>query len=441
VKFDGIICTDWLPYSAWPNCANAGADVMGGADPGAVGFSMGTFISQVGETRINEAVKRILTAKIKLGLFENPYGDPVNGPKTWFTPEHQNIAIDAARQSMTLLKNTGVLPISLASGSNLLVTGSRANDGSSYCVWTSYFHKDAGAKTMYEAIKEKAATKGINTFLDNATNPAAAIVCIGEPSYTHGTAWDKNMPYVHDAYFPVQNTYEYDSTTLARVRALNIPYVVVMILPRPYVLTNVVNNANAVLLAYRPGDGGDPALAQVLFGDYAPKGKLPWQLPASMSQVGTDDPLNALERWDLPFDLGATAAERQDIRAKIAAGIQPQPIYGTPLYQYGYGIQGYGKAAVLEENITNIENVVSSSNDMVVLYPNPSTGIVNIKFNGTDQQWNVQVFDISGKMVIESNIISSNSISTINLENISKGIYTIRLSNNSTSLFKKIVKN
>lgn len=440
VKFDGIICTDWLPYSAWANCANAGADVMGGADPGAVGFSMATFISQVGEARINDAVKRILTAKVKLGLLENPYGDPVNGPKTWFTTENQNLVIDAARQSMTLLKNTGILPLNLGSGSNLLVTGSRANDGSSYCVWTSYFHKDAGAKTMYEAIKEKAATKGINTFLDNATNPTAAVVCIGEPSYTHGTAWDKNMPYVHDAYFQVQNTYEYDSTTLARVKAMNIPYVVVMIMPRPYVLTNIVNNANAILLAYRPGDGGGPALAQVLFGEYAPKGKLPWQLPANLSQIGTDDPLNAIEKWDLPFDLGATAAERQDIRAKIAAGIQPQPIYGTPAYQYGYGIQGYTKSGLVEEETTAIVTEPLKKNELVSMFPNPTTDDVNLRFNEENQSWNIQIFDASGKQIQRVTVNSGTQTSVLKTQSLVKGIYSVRISNSKNSLIKKLIK-
>ena len=72
------------------------------------------------------------------------------------------------------------------------------------------------------------------------------------------------------------------------------------------------------------------------------RGSLPWQLPASMSQVavvdGCDCQEDAFENWDLPFDLGATDAERQQIRSLIDQGVQPQPIYGKPLFQYGFGL-------------------------------------------------------------------------------------------------------
>jgi beta-glucosidase len=78
--YTGVITTDWLPSGAWVSAANAGADVMGGADPGAVGFSIDSFIASVPASRIDDSVRHILTAKFKLGLFENPYGDPVNAP-------------------------------------------------------------------------------------------------------------------------------------------------------------------------------------------------------------------------------------------------------------------------------------------------------------------------------------------------------------------------
>src|SRR5258708_37098555 len=76
--YNGLVTTDWLPSSVWVSAANAGSDVMGGADPGATGFNMDTtFIANVPQSRIDDAVTRILRVKFKLGLFENPYGDPV----------------------------------------------------------------------------------------------------------------------------------------------------------------------------------------------------------------------------------------------------------------------------------------------------------------------------------------------------------------------------
>jgi beta-glucosidase len=442
VKFDGIITTDWLPWGSWVNAANAGSDVMGGADPGAVGFDMNTFITQVGETRINEAVKRILLVKFKLGVFEDPYGDPVNGPNTWFTPDKVNIAIDAARQSMTLLKNSNaMLPLNLPSGSNLLVTGSRANTGDSYSIWTSYFHDEYGAKTMFQSIQEKAAAKGITATLNTATNPKAAIVIIGEPSYTHGTSWDKNQPYVHDAYYPVSNTNEYDLTTLNNVKAMGIPYVVVMIMPRPYVLTDVVSAANAVLIAYRPGDGGGPALAQILFGEYPPKGKLPWQLPRSMAQVGTDDLSDAKERWDLPFDLGATAAQIQEIRSKIAAGEQLQPIYGDPLFQYGFGIQGYAAAreAVVEDPTTQKGKLITERN-LVRVHPNPTSQFIKVEtdMTGTGK---IQMHHAgTGQVVLTYDVNKLEQPSHIDVSKIPAGLYILKVNNKDGTKAIKVMK-
>lgn len=97
--------------------------------------------------------------------------------------------------------------------------------------------------------------------------------------------------------------------------------------------------------AARPARRLGPALAGLLFGDYAPSGKLPWQLPGSLADVvrpgGTDVPADAVESWDLPYDLGATTTERAQIRASIDAGQPPATTYGNPLYPYGAGMTGF----------------------------------------------------------------------------------------------------
>ena len=78
---------------------------MGGADPGAAGFSIATFTANVPAARIDDAVRRVLRLKFRLGVFENPYGDPVNGPYRFHTPAYTALANQAARKAMTLLKN------------------------------------------------------------------------------------------------------------------------------------------------------------------------------------------------------------------------------------------------------------------------------------------------------------------------------------------------
>ncbi|MGW5417447.1 discoidin domain-containing protein [Actinomadura geliboluensis] len=333
--YTGLITTDWLPSSAWISAANAGSDVMGGADPGAAGFSLADFTAQVPIGRIDDAVRRVLRLKFKLGIFDRPYGDPVNGPYRFHQPSYTALANQAARESITLLKNGGVLPIRLREGDDIVVAGPRATDGTACCIWTSYFHPDHGSLTLLDAIKARAAKAGVTVHQDSAPAPDLAIVAVGEPSYTHRTAWVNEQPYLP----PDQ---------LALIRQFHdqgVPVVVVMDLPRPTVISEWNGLADAIVMTYRGGEEVGPATAGLLFGDYAPRGRLPWQLPRSVDQIlkpgGIDRPEDAAEDWNIPFDLGATAGQRADIRAHIDAGQPPPTGYGDPLYPYGAGIQGW----------------------------------------------------------------------------------------------------
>src|SRR5581483_7721585 len=280
--YTGLITTDWLPSGAWVSAANAGSDVMGGADPGATGFTMAGFEANVPASRIDDAVKRVLRIKFQLGLFENPYGDPVNGPYRFHQPAYTALANQASREAMTLLRNDGVLPLRLNAGDNIVVAGARATDSLACCIWTSYFHAEYGSKNIFDAIKARAATAGVNVYQDTGPNPKLAIVAVGEPSYTHATAWTKEQPYLPaDQVSIIQN-----------FRNQGVPVVVLLVLPRPYVISDWNGIANAIVVTYRGGEEMGPAAASLLFGDYTPHGKLPWQLPRSLDQVlrpgGTD---------------------------------------------------------------------------------------------------------------------------------------------------------
>jgi beta-glucosidase len=334
--YTGLITTDWLPSGSWINAANAGSDVMGGADPGAAGFSIAQFTSGVPASRIDDAVRRILRLKFQLGLFENPYGDPVNGPYRFHQPSYAALADQAERESVTLLKNTpGVLPVRLNAGDNIVVAGPRAADSNACCIWTSYFHQEYGSLNLLDAIRARATQSGVNVYQDSGPNPKLAVVAVGEASYTHGTNWVKEQPYLPpDQLSIIQN-----------FRNQGIPVVVLLVLPRPYVISDWNTLASAIVVTYRGGEEMGPAVAGLLFGDYQPRGKLPWQLPRSLDQVlkpgGTDVLADANEAWDLPYDLGATTAERNDIRSRIDAGQSPPTTYGNPLYPYGAGMTSF----------------------------------------------------------------------------------------------------
>jgi len=160
-------------------------------------------------------------------------------------------------------------------------------------------------------------------------------VAVGEASYTHGTNWVKEQPFLPPDQLSVIQGFV----------SQGVPVVVLLVMPRPYVITEWHNLARAVVVTYRGGEEMGPAVASLLFGDYTPRGRLPWQLPRTLDQVlrpgGSDVLADANEAWDLPYDLGATTAERNDIRARIDAGQTVPSTYGSPLYPYGSGLQAW----------------------------------------------------------------------------------------------------
>ncbi|MBN2785448.1 MAG: discoidin domain-containing protein, partial [Pontiellaceae bacterium] len=351
--YNGVICTDWLPSGAWTRACSNGADVMGGADPAA----MGTFADDVPLARLDDAVTRVLDLKFRLGLFENPYGPNPAQTSELHAAEKVEIVHRAAVKAVTLLKNDGPLPLRIPAGGSIVVDGPRADDPSCMVTWRSDFHEtEFGSKTIYRAIVDRAEEEGVTVYSPSAreatavpvgVTPSVAVVVVGESYYTHGTFWDKDSPYLPDD--PIGPEHDMEDapqySLIARYRDAGIPVVVICMLPRPYVLTNVAAASDALMVVYRPGDEGGTAIAETLFGDYLPSGKLPWQLPRSTDQVGIDDSGNYLDQpdvWDLPFDMGATEAELAEIRAAIAAGEHVEPIYGDPLYQYGAGLDGFG---------------------------------------------------------------------------------------------------
>ena len=346
--YTGVICTDWLPSGDWTNACIAGSDVMGGADP----TVMGNFETVVPESRIDDAVSRVLNLKFRMGIFEDAYGSNVLGTVYWHTPQNVAIIHQAALESITLLKNDGALPLRLPAGSSIVVTGPRANDPSCMVTWRSDFHNnDYGCLTISQAIAARAAQDGITVYTNAAsagTNTiSAAIVVVGESYYTHGTYWDNDSPWLpDDPIGALHDTNDMPQYGLIQYfHSNNIPTTTICMLPRPYILTNVVALSDAFMVVYRPGDEGGPAIAQILWGDKQPSGKTPWQLPLSLSQVGDDTQANWAsepDHWDLPYDMVATTAELAAIRTNIAAGLPVPPTTGQPLFQYGSGIQGFG---------------------------------------------------------------------------------------------------
>lgn len=313
--FTGIINTDWGMQFGIRQAAmfwgheisndealiigieQAGVDVVGGASPRDIADIVRLVNDGlINPERIDEAVRRILKAKFELGIFENPYVNPDLAEKIVGCPEHQALSLEAARRSLTLLKNEGILPLTAAS--RILVVGERAGDVDSLTGgWTS---KQDGI-SLIEAIRLVAGPNREVLYVPSDPNEAksvafncdVAIVVVGEPPYMHNPPWGASSLELAAA----------QQQLLLAVHETGIPVVVIVLMARPYILTWCAENAAALLIAYLPGTQGGRAIAEALFGLINPQGRLPIQLPRNMEQV-------LAQRSDLPGDISDPLFDR-----------------------------------------------------------------------------------------------------------------------------------
>lgn len=294
--YTGLIQTDW--GLNFVGATNAGADILGGAGV----RSTRQLVEGVDEERLTDACRRILIAKFQLGIFENPYVDEENAAQVLGSEEHRAVAKEAAARSFTLLKYENASPLA---GQKLVVAGTLAEDVRALnSGWTAKDPMELAGTTILEAFQNKAGSENVTYIPDASQVPAdlsgtTAVVVIGEASGTHEPAWGTD-------------TLEFPQEQVDLVKALKdagANVVEVVLMNRAYVMTDMVDMADSVLLAYRPGvTCGAEAIADALFGETAITGKTPFQIPRTMEQV-----LN--QREDLPKDI-------QD-----------------PLFDYGFGIE------------------------------------------------------------------------------------------------------
>ncbi len=231
-------------------------------------------------SRINDAVRRILKVKYQIGLFDHPYADRSLTAQVG-SEAHREIARQAVRESMVLLKNDNhTLPIS-KNIKHLFVAGKNADNLGYQCGgWTITWQGGSGnttvGTTILDGIKKAVSPSTKVTYSKDglgAKGSDLAVIVIGEKPYAETAGDRKNL-----------NLSEEDLTTIANVRKSGVPYVVVVVAGRPLVMTKVIEQAPAVMMAWLPGSEGE-GVADVLFGDYAPTGKLSQAWPKDMSQV------------------------------------------------------------------------------------------------------------------------------------------------------------
>jgi beta-glucosidase len=270
---------------------------------------------------VDLAVQRHLKKKFELGLFENPYVDEGKVWEVFETSEQRALAREIARKSMVLLKNDGLLPLP-KSIKALAVIGPNAHDGRNQLGDYSYTAMrqlmnwkapegsafvdthpaapspyDVRITTVLDGIQAAVSsetkvlyTLGCDTLSNNtsgieeavrvAEQADAVVLVLGDRS---GLTLDCTTGETRDsADLKLPGTQEHLAEAL---QATGKPVAVVLITGRPYVLPALSNSANAILEAWLPGEEGGSAIAEILFGDANPGGKLPMTFPRSVGQV------------------------------------------------------------------------------------------------------------------------------------------------------------
>jgi hypothetical protein len=172
---------------------------------------------------------------------------------------------------------------------------------------------------------------------------------------------------------------------------------------------------------------------------------LPFQLPRSTDQIGTDDVANQIEKWDLPYDLGATDAERAQIRSFIDNN-QPVPsTFGNPMLPYGYGIQNFNITVPSTRNATEDEATVASEDvNEVVIYPNPTSSQVTVQYTlKKEGHVNISLFNTLGnstEVLLNETQPAGIHSQTFNVQNLPKGIHILRVNGNGHISTKKLLK-
>jgi beta-glucosidase len=342
--FQGLIVTDWedikrlhdrhfvaaTPRQAVVMAVNAGIDMsMVPTD-----FSFYDLLveavkkGEVPMSRIDDAVKRILVLKFKVGLFDNPY--PENSAINNFgKPEYQTLALDAAHEAMTLLKNeNNSLPLS--KHTKILVAGPAAQSLSALNGCWSYTWQGnqdqwypADSKTIVQAISDKIGDgnvitttgKGFDTTINYdaeklkvaAADADVIILCLGENAHAEspGNTRDLALPQ--------------EQMNLAKVAAATgKPVILVLTEGRPRFITDIVPQMKGILMAYWSGKKTAEAIADILFGDYNPSGILPFSYPRSMGEI-------------VLYDRKPTEEVREVFNDNVNSGYDP-------LFPFGHGL-------------------------------------------------------------------------------------------------------
>ena len=311
--------------------------------------------NKISEKRIDESVRKILLAKIKLGLFENPFIDLEELDNKIFTKEHKNTSLEIARKSIVLLKNSNrTLPINFEKKNRILVTGPNANNHSILGDWTKP-QPEENVVTIFEGIEKIGSQKGFEVdFFDSnsdilniSENDILSTVDIAKDyDYVFVVVGDNSLRHLNKKKTAGENMarskINLAGNQLILVKSLEKltnKLVVVYVNGKPIAEPWIEDNIDAIIEAWEPGSFGGQAVGEIIFGDVNPSGKLPLTFPRSVGQL------------QMVYNHKPSQYFHKYAQEKI-----------TPLYSFGHGLS-YSefvysnlvvKKSIIKDSIINI---------------------------------------------------------------------------------------
>jgi beta-glucosidase len=371
LNFKGVVVTDWkdiINLYTREKVAESNRDavrisVLAGIDMSMVpeDYSFYNLLldlvakKEVPMSRIDDAVSRILKMKMELNLFETPVTNSADYPK-FGSQEFIDVAYNTAAESITLLKNTNAI-LPLNKNEKILVTGPTAN--TMKCInggWSYTWQGEnsdtyaADKMTILEAIQNKIGkdnvfyTQGadladfndaeIEKAVELAKNVSKIVLCLGEKNYTE-TPGDINNLYITPS----------QSKLAMALAKLNKPIILVLAEGRPRLISEFEDKTAAVIQCYLPGNEGGRALADILYGDVNPSGRLPYNYPRYP---------NSLEKYNRKHSESVSDEDRAS-DAKYERSYFPQFEFGTGL---SYTTFAYSDLKISKPAITNTEDLM-----------------------------------------------------------------------------------
>ena len=310
--FTGFVVSDWMDIERIHTLHRTAENrkeayyqsIMAGMDMHMHGIHWNEEVAElvregrIPESRIDESVRRILTAKFRLGLFENPYCNIEEGNKVRLCAEHRATALEAARNSIVLLKNDGILPLDVKKYKRVLVTGINADDENIMGDWSAP-QKPENVTTILEGLREVAPSTNF-VFVDQGLTPKKMTQANVDKAAKVARTCDLNIVVAGETSLRARkgaktcgenqdraeiHLYGLQQELVKKVAASGKPTILVIVAGRPQAVVWESENLPAIVNAWEPGMMGGQAVAEILYGKVNPSAKLSMTIPRTAGQV------------------------------------------------------------------------------------------------------------------------------------------------------------